>query len=195
MDRVRVIVGLGNPGDEYKNTRHNAGFLLLDRLAAGFGRPWAVERKFQAETTVVEFGGRPVLLVKPTTYVNRSGEAAAALARYYKFPDSRFCVAYDDITLDPGRVKLSAGGGAGGHNGVADLIDRLGNGFQRMRIGIGGKTDPRMDLKDWVLGRIAAGETELLEGAFEAAASGLELLVTQGVERAMNRINTKSKAS
>ncbi len=195
MERVRVIVGLGNPGDEYRKTRHNAGFLLLDRMAAAHGRPWVRERKFQAETTVVEFGGRPVLLVKPLTFVNRSGETVAALSRYYRYQPHRFCVVYDDITLDPGRIKLSVAGGAGGHNGVADLKARLGEGFHRMRIGVGGKPDSRMDLKDWVLGRIPAEEEPLYEEAFDAAASGLGLLVTQGVERAMNRVNTKSKAS
>lgn len=195
MERVRVIVGLGNPGDEYRRTRHNAGFLALDRLAEAHGRPWAAERKFQAETTVVEFGGHPVLLVKPKTFVNRSGEAAAALARYYKFDGSRFCAVYDDITLPPGRVKLSVGGGTGGHNGIADLVNRIGNGFYRLRIGIGAKTEARMDLKDWVLGKISPAEEKPLEDAFAAAADGMERLVVHGAERAMNRINTKSKAS
>ncbi len=195
MDRVRVIVGLGNPGDEYEKTRHNAGFRCLDRVASSQGRPWVRERKFQAETTVVEFSGLPVLLVKPLTYVNRTGESVAALARYYKFPAERFCAVYDDITLDPGRVKLSTGGSAGGHNGVSDLIHRLGNGFHRMRVGVGGKPDSRMNLKDWVLSRFSLEEEPLLQEGLEAAESGLQLLVTQGVERAMNRVNTKSKAS
>ena len=195
MERVRVIVGLGNPGDEYRNTRHNAGFLCLDRIAAGHSRPWVRERKFQAETTVVEFDGAPVLLVKPLTYVNRTGESVASLARYYRFPANRLCAVYDDITLDPGRVKLSTGGGAGGHNGVSDLMNRLGNEFRRMRIGVGGKPDSRMNLKDWVLSLFSVAEEPLVQDGLEAAESGLKLLVTQGVERAMNRVNTKSKAS
>jgi len=127
MERVRVIVGLGNPGGEYEKTRHNAGFQCLDRIAAAHGRPWVRERKFQAETTVVEFGGCPVLLVKPLTYVNRTGESVAALARYYKFPGARFCAVYDDITLNPGRVKLSTGGGATNSTGC-------GSGSEESRI-------------------------------------------------------------
>lgn len=195
MERVKVIVGLGNPGDEYERTRHNAGFLCLDQIAASQSRPWARERKFQAETTVVEFGGNPVLLVKPLTFVNRSGETVSALGRYYRFPANRFCVVYDDITMDLGRVKLSVGGGAGGHNGVTDLMKRMGNEFLRMRMGVGGKPDSRMDLKDWVLSRFSKDEESRLEEAFSVVRSGLDLLVTQGLERAMNRINTKSKAS
>jgi len=195
MKNVRVIVGLGNPGGEYENTRHNAGFLCVDRIAASQGRPWVSERKFTAETTVVDFEGSPVLLVKPKTYVNKSGEVLASLVRYYKFSGERFCAVYDDITLDVGRVKLSIGGGTGGHNGIADLVDRTGNDFHRMRIGIGGKPHPEMDLKDWVLGRFSKEEQTGLNQALESAAEGLRLLVSHGVERAMNRVNTKNKAS
>ena len=195
MERVRVIVGLGNPGEEYRNTRHNAGFLVLDRIASGHKTPWVWERRFQADTALVEFGRHPVVLVKPRTYVNRTGESAAAFARYYKIAQERFCAVYDDVGLEPGRIKLSASGGAGGHNGVADLLSRLGPDFHRLRIGIGAKADSRMDLKDWVLGRISTAEEETLESAFAAAEGALELLVTHGAERAMNRINTKSKAS
>ncbi|MGE9291431.1 MAG: aminoacyl-tRNA hydrolase [Puniceicoccales bacterium] len=195
MERVRVIIGLGNPGEEYRKTRHNVGFLALDQIATANGTPWVWERRFQADTSLVDFGQQPVLLVKPRTFVNRSGETASLLARYYRYPAERFCAVYDDITLDPGRIKLSASGSAGGHNGVSDLMNRLGSGFYRMRIGIGAKRHPQMDLKDWVLGKISNVEEEKLEDAYTQAHLGLELLVAQGIERAMNKINTKSKAS
>lgn len=195
MERVRVIVGLGNPGEEYRKTRHNAGFMALDRIASAHNVPWVWERRFQADTCLIDFGLHPVLLVKPRTFVNRSGETASALGRYYRYPDSRFCVVYDDITLEPGRIKLSVSGSAGGHNGISDLMNRLGPDFHRMRIGIGSKKTPHMDLKDWVLGKVSAAEEPLLDDAFTNAHLGLELLVAQGVERAMNQINTKSKAS
>lgn len=195
MERVRVILGLGNPGAEYQRTRHNAGFLALDHIANASASPWVWERRFQADTSLVDVAGCPVLLVKPRTFVNRSGETAAALAHYYRSKANRFCVVYDDITLDPGRIKLSTSGSAGGHNGVADLLSRLGSDFYRMRIGIGGKTNPRMDLKDWVLGKISPEDQAKLDEAFIEAHLGMELLVSQGVERAMNKINTKRKAS
>jgi PTH1 family peptidyl-tRNA hydrolase len=195
MERVRVIIGLGNPGEEYQKTRHNVGFLVLDQIASATGSPWVWERRFNADTCLVEFDQNPVLLVKPRTFVNRSGESASALARYYRFHVSRFCAVYDDITLEPGRIKLSEAGSAGGHNGVGDLMNRIGSDFYRMRIGIGGKRNPQMDLKDWVLGKISPAEKNHLEGAYTNAHLGLELLVAQGIERAMNQINTKSKAS
>tara|TARA_R100000027_G_scaffold50104_2_gene38717 strand:- start:2182 stop:2769 length:588 start_codon:yes stop_codon:yes gene_type:complete len=195
MERVRVIVGLGNPGEEYRKTRHNVGFQLLDQIASAHNNPWVWERRFQADTCLVEFGLHPVLLVKPRTFVNRSGETAAALARYYRYPSTRFCAVFDDITLEPSRIKLSANGSAGGHNGISSMIDRLGSDFYRMRIGIGGKKHPQMDLKDWVLGKFSSAEENQMEEAYTHAHLGLELLVAQGVERAMNQINTKSKAS
>ena len=127
--------------------------------------------------------------------MNRSGETVSALSRYYKYTPERFCAVYDDITLEPGRIKLSAAGSAGGHNGVADILNRLGSGFYRMRIGVGTKTDPRIALKDWVLGRIPSSDEKQMEEAYITAHQGLTLLVASGIERAMNQINTKRKAS
>jgi len=195
MERVCVVLGLGNPGEEYRKTRHNAGFQALDHIAAVSGGLWVWEKRFRADTSLVDLGGHPVLLVKPRTYVNRSGETAVALAKYYRFESPRFCVIYDDITLEPGRIKLSTSGSPGGHNGVADMIGRLGADFHRMRIGIGAKQNPRMDLKDWVLGKMTNHEEELLQQSLIHVHLGLELLVAGGVERAMNQINSKRKAS
>lgn len=195
MERVRVIVGLGNPGEEYRNTRHNVGFQLLDRIASSQNTPWVWERRFQADTSLVEFGPNPVLLVKPRTFVNRTGESIGALSRYYRYSGERFCAVYDDITLEPGRIKLSANGSAGGHNGVSSLIQSLGSDFYRMRVGIGAKSHPKMDLKDWVLGKFSGSDEARMDEAYTQAHLGLELLVAQGIERAMNQINTKSKAS
>ena len=197
MQRVRVILGLGNPGDEYNNTRHNVGFQLLDYWVHSHGVPWVWEKRFEADCAVLDLPGvsRPVLCVKPRTYVNCSGRSAAAISRYYKFKPEQFCAVYDDISLAPAQAKISQKGSAGGHNGVADLIERLGSDFVRFRIGIGAKKHPGMDLKDWVLGRFTASEKENLEESFAEFTDGLRLLVQKGAESAMNQINIRTKAS
>jgi PTH1 family peptidyl-tRNA hydrolase len=197
MHRVRVILGLGNPGDEYRDTRHNVGFQLLDHWVQSCGVPWVWERRFESDCAVLDLPGisRPVLCVKPRTYVNRSGLAATSIARYYKFVPEQFCAVYDDIHLEPAQAKISLQGSAGGHNGVADLLERLGSGFVRFRIGIGAKKHPGMDLKDWVLGRFTAGEKDTLQDFFPQFTDGLQLLVQKGAESAMNQINIRNKAS
>ncbi len=191
----RVLVGLGNPGESYERTRHNLGFLLLDALARAEGLSWRPEKRFQAMFSTVSLGGRPILLLKPMTFVNLSGESLASVARYYRWGPSSFVVAHDDINLPPFRVKLSQSGGDGGHNGLRDIIHRLGDAFIRFRIGIGGRPDRRMDLKDWVLGRLSEPDEQTISGEYPFWRDALELLFTEGPVRAMNFINSKKTES
>ncbi len=188
----RIVAGLGNPGASYAGTRHNVGFDFVDRIASRFGVVWKRESRFLSFCAKVQIGGDPVLLVKPNTYMNRSGEALAAIARFYKWTAERFVVAYDEINLEPGRTKLSIDGSAGGHNGIADILSRLGDGFYRLRIGVGGRTDRRIELKDWVLGRFRTDEQQLVDESIDRAETGLRLLLADGPGRAMELINRKT---
>lgn len=193
--RLRILAGLGNPGKEYAGTRHNAGFLFLDYLARREGAFWAFEKKFEAETTLVRLADQPVLLVKPATFMNNSGRSVAAFLRYYRFAATQVGVVYDDINLQLGALKVSVGGGAGGHNGVRSLQSQLPDEFVRLRVGIGGRPHPDMDLADWVLSRLQQDELQQLEHLWPGLASGVECLVSRGVTHAMNLLNTRNKAS
>lgn len=188
----RIVAGLGNPGSSYAGTRHNIGFELVDRIASRSGASWKREGRFLSVCASVQIGGVPMLLIKPNTYMNRSGEALAAIARFYKWTADRFVVAYDEINLDPGRTKLTTDGSAGGHNGIADILGRLGDGFFRLRIGVGGRPDRRIDLKEWVLGRFRTEERPLVDGALDRAETGLEILIGEGPVRAMEFLNRKA---
>ena len=191
----RILAGLGNPGEEYARTRHNAGFRLVDFLVREAGLLWTWEKRFQADTALLDVGTTSLLLLKPRTFMNRSGECLGKVARYYRFPAESFCVAYDDTTVAAGRSKLSLNGGSGGHNGVESVLRHLGSGFARLRIGIGGKPHREMVLSDYVLGKFSAGEEQILENQLPRLAEGVRLLVREGPERCMNWMNTKAKAS
>ncbi|MBC2592830.1 aminoacyl-tRNA hydrolase [Ruficoccus amylovorans] len=189
---IAVIVGLGNPGPEYSGTRHNIGFAVVDALATEQGAAWKNEKRFQAETAKVSLAGQSVVLMKPLTYVNDSGRALGAWLRFHRQPASAAIVAYDEINLELGRLKLSLNGSAGGHNGISSLLRDAGAGFLRYRIGIGGKSHPAMDLKDWVLGRFTEAENALITARMPDYLKGLHLLLSRGVETAMNQLNTRS---
>ncbi|QYY35256.1 aminoacyl-tRNA hydrolase [Ruficoccus sp. ZRK36] len=189
---IAVIAGLGNPGTEYNGTRHNIGFAVVDALATEQGAVWKKEKKFQAETAKVSLAGEPVVLMKPLTYVNESGRALGAWLRFHRLTPSAAAVIYDEINLDLGRLKLSVNGSAGGHNGIASLLRDAGAGFLRYRIGIGSKTHPAMDLKDWVLGRFTEAENAVLTTRMPDYTKGLHLLLSRGVDAAMNQLNTRS---
>ena len=191
----RILAGLGNPGEEYAHSRHNAGFRLLDFLAREGGLFWTWEKRFQAETAVLDLDAGPLLLVKPRTFMNRSGECLGKLARYYRWTPEVFCVAYDDTTVEAGRAKLSLSGGSGGHNGVENVLRHLGAGFSRLRIGIGGKPHRDMVLADYVLGKFSEEEERVLVDQLPRLAEGVRLLVREGPERCMNWMNIKAKAS
>ncbi|HTD27587.1 MAG TPA: aminoacyl-tRNA hydrolase [Candidatus Elarobacter sp.] len=185
-----VVVGLGNPGRRYRATRHNVGFRVVDRLAAR----WDVAVEREAHRALVgeaRRAGERVLLVKPQTWMNESGEALASLARFYRVDPARVIAVHDDVDLEPGRVRIRRGGRAGGNRGVESLMAALGDpGFLRVKIGVGrppaGPVPP-----SWVLSVPPAEELAALAAAEERAADAVELLVTDGPERAMNRINQK----
>ena len=187
-----LIAGLGNPGKEYENTRHNAGFLVLDTLAQKLGADLS-ERKHRALCGKAVIGGQKVILLKPQTFMNSSGESIRAAADYYKVPPEDILVVYDDISLAPGQLRIRAKGSAGGHNGIKSIIAHLGTQeFPRVKVGIGEKP-PRMDLADYVLGHFSSGEKKIMEEAAKEAADAICEIVNVGIEQAMNDHNCRKE--
>lgn len=186
-----VIAGLGNPGREYVNTRHNAGFMVIDALAEKYGIDVS-EKKHKGLIGKGMMDGKKVILAKPQTYMNSSGECLRELFDYYK-PDveTEVVVVYDDITLDVGGLRVRKKGSAGGHNGMKSIIAHLGTeNFMRVRVGIGEKP-PRMDLADWVLGHFKSEDKENLEKAVDDACEAVRMLINGEADEAMNLYNKK----
>lgn len=192
---IAVIAGLGNPGQKYRNTRHNIGFDVVARLAGQLGGTWRNEARFEAETAIVQARAHKLLLVKPQTYMNDSGRALGALLRYYKFEPQSLLVVYDDLTLDLGRAKLSVNGSSGGHNGIADLLEKLGPGFARYRIGIGAKPSKEMDLADYVLSQFKPAEREIISNRMPDYLDHIRLIIDKRIETAFNIINQRTSTS
>jgi len=189
---VTLIAGLGNPGREYAATRHNLGFTVVEALAAAESLKWKKESRFEAETA--RWDPRPGvtrLLVKPQTFMNDSGRALRALLDFHKVSVSDLIVAYDDLTIDTGLVKVSVRGSAGGHNGVASLLEHIGSGFVRYRIGINAPRPPEMDIKDFVLGKFSTEQTTLIDQKLNTFVDGLRLLLNRGYTDAMNTLNRR----
>ena len=201
-----LIVGLGNPGSKYWNTRHNVGFAALDALAEDLHA--RVDRvKFQGLTGTVDLEGRKLVLLKPATYMNLSGQSVSAAARFYKIPPERILVLFDDISLEPGRLRVRKNGSAGGHNGLKSIIASLDSqefprirsissslgsqAFPRVKIGVGGKPHPDYDLADWVLSVFPLSERDAMAEVYKRAAEAAKTVVTQGCDTAMNRFNGK----
>ena len=185
-----LIVGLGNPGREYEHTRHNAGFDAIDVLAGKLGAD-VKEKKHKGLCGKGMIAGEKVILLKPQTYMNLSGESVRAAADFYKIDAEHMIVLYDDIDLDVGKLRVRAKGSAGGHNGIKNIIAHMGTQeFPRVRIGVGAKPD-RMDLADYVLGRFSQVERPVMEDAFEEAAEAAIAVVEDGIDAAMNRFNRK----
>ena len=184
-----LIVGLGNPGEKYEDTRHNVGFQVIDELAERQGRP--VQRlKFKALTGLLTIGGEKALVMKPVTYMNLSGEAVRPAADFYKLPPERILVISDDVALAAGRLRIRAKGSAGGHNGLKSIIQHLGTDqFPRIRVGVGEKPHPDYDLADWVLGRPQGEDKKAIDEAVKRAADAVECILTQGLERGMGKFN------
>lgn len=190
MAGLRLLVGLGNPGAEYLRTRHNAGFWFIDALAQNEGARFGIESKLHAESAKVTIGGQPVLLLKPTTYMNKSGIAVASALRYYKIEPDEMLVAHDELDLPPGTARLKFDGGHGGQNGLRDIMAHLGHGkFHRLRVGIGhpGHKDR---VTPWVLGRAGAQDEDAIIGAVGAALDVLPLALAGNTNEAMKRLNT-----
>ncbi len=184
-----LIVGLGNPGSEYQRTRHNCGFRALDILAEQLG--CKVDRlKFQGLYTQVNYGGRKLFLLKPQTYMNLSGRSVLQLSAYFGIPPQRIIVMFDDISLEPGRLRVRAEGSAGGHNGIKSIIQELGSqAFPRVKIGVGAKPNPNFDLADWVLSTFSASEEKALGVSLKNAAEAALAIIDYGVSEAANRFN------
>jgi len=187
---IQLIVGLGNPGEEYARTRHNAGFWLLDVLAARHGGRFRMERKFNAEVAMLSIASTDVRLLKPATFMNRSGQPIQAAATYLKIPPECILVAHDDLDLPPGVARLKHGGGAGGHNGLRDAIAHLGPAFWRLRLGIGHPGN-RAEVIDYVLNRASREEEALIRGAVEDAAEVIPVLLGSGDQPAMLRLHSQ----
>ena len=187
-----LIAGLGNPGSRYAHTRHNVGFETLDLLAENLHVP--VERiRFRALTGMGEINGEKILLMKPQTFMNLSGQAIRQAADFYKLPPDHILALFDDISLDPGRIRLRAGGSAGGHNGAKSIIQELGSqDFPRIRIGVGAKPHPDYDLADWVLSRLQGEDEKLVQDAMQRAAAAACMVVESGIEKAAGRYNGKA---
>ena len=189
---VTLIAGLGNPGREYAGTRHNLGFVLVEALAAAEGLKWKKESRFESETARWDVRpGVTRLLVKPQTFMNESGRALRALLDFHKVAPDACIVAYDDLNIDVGLVKVSVSGSAGGHNGIASLLEHVGNGFTRYRLGVGGSRPAGMDLKDFVLGKFTAEESTLIDQKLNSLVDGLRLLLNSGPAQAMNLLNRR----
>ncbi len=184
-----MIVGLGNPGAKYELTRHNAGFLFLDALAGLHGIP--VKRlKYKALYGDGSIAGARCLLVKPQTFMNHSGEAVRELAQFFKIPMERVIVAFDDISLPVGKLRIRRKGSDGGHNGIKSIIYQTGSDqFPRIKLGVGGKPHPDYDLAAWVLSEFSKEEQKILAGVLDDAAKALELMLQGDVDQAMNRYN------
>jgi PTH1 family peptidyl-tRNA hydrolase len=189
MEQLHLIVGLGNPGAEYAKTRHNAGFLLVERLAARWKTDWAEERKFQARIAKAERNGKRVLLCQPQTYMNLSGETVGALVNFYQLPLTQLTVAVDDADLPLGEIRLRPDGSSGGHHGLESIEQHLATReFARLRIGIG-RQDGTREITNHVLGKFDSGESALLEKVLSRASGQIECRLDDGIERAMNQFN------
>lgn len=201
---MRVIVGLGNPGREYRETRHNVGFMVVDEIARRHGLTWGMAPGQVPETFVVKqfgtgaggtgAGTTPYLLAKPLTFMNRSGDAVAALARYYDVAAADVLIVVDEAALPFGRLRIRARGSAGGHNGLKSVIERLGSQeFPRLRLGVG-RGDGRRDLADHVLAKFEADERPDLEQFVARAADAAEMFAVESIEKVMNVYNPDAAA-
>jgi PTH1 family peptidyl-tRNA hydrolase len=189
MENLHLIVGLGNPGAEYARTRHNAGFLLVERLAERWRADWAYDKRFNTRLARAEVCGVRVLLCEPQTYMNSSGEAVGSLVSYYRIPLARVLVSVDDADLVLGQLRLRPGGSSGGHHGLESIERHLGaRTFARQRIGIGREPGAR-EITDYVLGRFSSTEAAAADKVMAAACSQAECWLTDGIQKAMSQFN------
>jgi PTH1 family peptidyl-tRNA hydrolase len=190
-NRLRAIVGLGNPGTEYERTRHNAGFWFVDALAESARATFRVEPKFRGEMARIKLDGHDLLLLKPATFMNRSGEAVQPLCAFYKLAPDDVLIAHDELDLPAGTVRLKLGGGHGGHNGLRSLHQHLGDGYRRLRVGIGhpGHKD---QVLGYVLGRATAADEKLIRDGLIAAMAALPLWLNGSWEKSMQQLHSVS---
>ncbi|MBR2832091.1 MAG: aminoacyl-tRNA hydrolase [Oscillospiraceae bacterium] len=184
-----IVAFLGNPGPKYAYSRHNVGFMVCDAAAKNAGA--RVDRlRFRALTGVCEYGGKKVLFMKPQTYMNLSGDAVSQAMRFYKTPTDHLITVSDDVSLPVGKIRIRRSGSAGGHNGLKDIIAKCGgDGFPRIKVGVGAPPHPDYDMADWVLGAFRNRDAELMEEAYRTAADALETMLSRGIDEAMARYN------
>ena len=184
-----LLVGLGNPGAKYASTRHNMGFLALDGLADREGFRFN-KLRFRAWTAQWKVGDQQVLVMKPQTYMNLSGESVGEAARFYKIPADHVLVISDDVSLPAGKLRIRAGGSAGGHNGLKNIIQHLGSDkFPRIKVGVGSPKQAGFEVVDWVIGKPMGEDQKVLTDALDRVVTAVPVLISQGVDRAMNRFN------
>ena len=195
MPRLRLIVGLGNPGVRYADTRHNAGFQFVDAFARRERVSFSPSRQFNGDVAEVGFGAERVRLLKPATFMNLSGQAVAPMARFYRYQPEEVLVAHDELDLPPGTVRIKKGGGHGGHNGLRDIVARLGSGdFLRLRLGIGHPGHKDLVL-GYVLQKAPPGERQAVSDAIDRVESVMPLLIEGDTQRAMNELHRREAAT
>ncbi|MFT4019966.1 MAG: aminoacyl-tRNA hydrolase [Acinetobacter sp.] len=188
MNKISLIVGLGNPGREYAQTRHNAGFWFVEQIADRYGIHLKTDPKFHGISGRGTVEGRDIRLLLPTTFMNRSGQSVVPFAKFYQIPPESILIAHDELDMNPGVIRLKSGGGHGGHNGLRDIVPHIGANFHRLRIGIGhpGHKDR---VSAHVLGKAPSSEQNLMDDAIGYALSKVDLLVDGDISQAMNQIN------
>jgi len=190
VENLSLIAGLGNPGVEYAGTRHNIGFMLVERLAARGKAAWKLEKKFKARLAWLEVAGQKIILCQPQTFMNASGEAIGALGRFYQLPVERMLIVVDDADLPLGQIRLKPEGSSGGHHGLESVEQQLATRqYPRLRLGIGRRAGDDRQITDYVLGRFTAGEREIVEEALARASQQVECWRTAGIKEAMNQFN------
>jgi PTH1 family peptidyl-tRNA hydrolase len=190
LENLYLIAGLGNPGSEYAATRHNIGFVLVERLAARWRAVWALEKKFQARLARAERDGRKVILCQPQTFMNASGESVGAVGRFYQLPAGSILIVVDDADLPLGHLRMRPEGSSGGHHGLESVEHQLATrGYPRLRLGIGRRSEDQREITDYVLGRFEAAERGTVEEVLDRAVRQVECWLADGIEKAMNEFN------
>ena len=196
MENRYLIVGLGNPGAEYAGTRHNAGFMVVERLAGRWRAKWALDDKFMSRLAKVEREGRRLMLGRPQTYMNQSGEAVGKLTKYFRIPLERLLAVVDDADLPLGEIRLRRQGSSGGHRGLKSIEQQLGSReYARLRVGIGRAPGAAREITDHVLGRFTAEESALLKKVLDRAADQIECWIKDGIAKAMSQFNGAAQGS
>lgn len=192
MEPIALIVGLGNPGSEYENTRHNAGFRLADSLCAAHGGRFTHNRRLRADIADIDIAGKRIRVLKPQTWMNLSGESVGAALRFFKLAPETMLVAYDEIDFPPGRLRLKFDGGHAGHNGIRNVIAHVGSRFWRLRIGVGHPGD-RSKVKNHVLKRASSEDERTIEAGIERGAGVIPALLSDGPQRAQQVLHTETE--
>ena len=190
MENLLLIAGLGNPGPDYAATRHNIGFVLVERLAARWNAGWDARKRFNARLARLEREGHKVILCQPQTFMNASGEAVGAIARFYQLPPARTLIVLDDADLALGQIRLRPEGSSGGHHGLESIERQLGTrAYPRLRLGIGRRAGDDREITDYVLGRFSTAELKVMEEVLDRACQQVECWLSAGIQTAMNRFN------